>query len=333
MKAKLPFYFFLSLCILSLVFMACSEQTEVPEEPMVPLGTFIEGEPFTDLEFRVDFETNRFSFSTPVTSPNGQWLAYWHANDTASGMYLRNLQTSEDILLVSGGNVLDPWFDRTSQWLVYSNNGRIEKIRLDGSELTILHADAQCFFPAFNPMNDMILFTQVFNTDSTQAGEWIMDENGENRKRIGSFGDGTAWFPDGQTILSVEGTRHDLEGNVIEDFGGRMLRPKISPDAQRIAWTAKEGIYVMNTSDDYAQRRLILPRFDQIEDTVERNIQVTEPFWIDNERIIYRHFLTEEVEEVPDTGLFILPKVKGVAQVYVINVNEALEKSNLPIPD
>lgn len=324
------------LTILIFIFLlACSSSDEPMEnpEPEIPIGTFIEGEPFTDLEFRTDFETNRFSIGAPIPSPNGQWLAYWHANDTASGMYLRNLQTSEDILLVSGGNIIDPSFDRTSQWLVYSNNGTIEKIRVDGSQRTVLHNDASCFFPTWNPVNDTILFTQTFNTDNTQAGEWIMDENGENRIRIGSYGDGIAWFPDGQTILSVEGKRYDLEGNLIQDFGGLMSRPKVSPDGQRIAWTASEGIYTMSTSDDYSERRLILPTFDPRDTTIERNIQVTLPFWIDDKRIIYLHGLTEEVEDVPDTGMFIIPKVKGVVQIYVINVDEALVKSNLPIPN
>ena len=99
----------------------------------------------------------------PVWSPDGKWIAYVRGSAT----YLIRPDGSNNILWHN--RVVKAAWSPCSQWITFSEYGRIWKKRIDGSSLTQLTEEISNSNPAWSPDGKKIAF---YNTG---GGIWILD--------------------------------------------------------------------------------------------------------------------------------------------------------------
>lgn len=144
-------------------------------------------------------------------SPDENWIAFIYAgnpHDSVSktdtiGIYLFNIQSSEFIALLTGYMLdmsvphhLD--FSPDGEWIVFSWQKQIWKIKINGDSLTQLTFSGENFYPRWSPDGKKISFHKITPVDL--SGIWIMKANGKGKKRILS-GYEASWMPGGKYLI------------------------------------------------------------------------------------------------------------------------------------
>lgn len=250
----------------------------VVDNPDTTFADEEEGEP----QLVVEGATHAFDFTA-----DGRWMVYSRivrqANESYySDLFLRDLETDDNIRLTVSGRAWEPSFHPDESRLVFvvNRDGTLDLATLDlpakeqWPELDAMPADSirrltnfndgrRCYRPVYDPDGGTILFAM-----SRDVGRDLMSIDGDGSNlRIAVGGDGDQrdgiWGPSGKIIYyasDVTGIfniyRHNLatgQTDALTNVVGGAFSPALSPDAMTL-------VYSEWTSDGYRLARLDEPR-------------------------------------------------------------------------
>lgn len=207
----------------------------------------------------------------PAWSPDGSTIIYYHAanyGDLADtcGLYFINPDGTDRRLFLNA-TVDGPDWSPDGEWMVFSANARIWKIKVNGDSLTQLTLNRRTFFPDWSPDGKKIAYDQSICTETHPFGIWIMDADGSNDHHIINYGRCPDWSPDGTKIVYVGGPGPtnaesqiwvaDTNGTNATQltFEGHCNRyPMFSQDGSKIAFISIDkneyGLWIMNSNGD-----------------------------------------------------------------------------------
>jgi Tol biopolymer transport system component len=225
---------------------------------------------FCPFDFRVtDFE--------PSWSPDGKTVAYVRG-DTAvdkTGIYLIDTSGRNNRILYSSPGAYSPDWSRDGQWLVFSDQSQIFKMKVNGDSLIQLTNSGNNFFPAWSPDGLWLAYDSNVNDPRGANVIWKMLADGSAKRDISQHGVGEwrmpNWSPSGRRITHQRYVGAGAPEVVTMDTsGGDEVRltfddhfdsyPQYSPDGTKIAFTSQANggmaqIWVMN-SDGANPRQL-----------------------------------------------------------------------------
>jgi TolB protein len=202
--------------------------------------------------------------TSPAWSPDGQTIAYTHFEAKNHSLadslgryqiWLINPDGTNKRYLTSGSW---PGWSPDNQWLAYNYNGSsiITKMRIDGSGFQQLttneDGDHGSYNAVWSPDGERILYNIPL---APNAGVWIMDKDGNNKKRIIRSVVEPSWLSDGQRFIARQHTGshwqiclYDTSGTALDtivsfdkEYCIGLKTPQVSPDDQTM-------LFVMSTS-------------------------------------------------------------------------------------
>ncbi|MCP4760989.1 MAG: hypothetical protein GY870_04350 [archaeon] len=238
----------------------------------------------------------------PEVSPDGQLIAYHHRNieypepeDYPTGLYVMDIDGTNRRLLLEGNHWSPDW-SPDGQWLIFTSNGVLQIINLEGDSIRTFQGvnDVPLYHPDWSPDGNSILFSSPYVEG---GGFFICDPNFQVVRQLFNLyefsGDDPNWSPDGSKILYGKYYSNNEELFVIDTAGISDTRltendrtdrfPAWSPDGTMITWSSSIQIYVMN-ADGSNERRLDYGKY---------------PSWTpDSEYIIYSNANDDVSKEV-----------------------------------
>ncbi|MEX0680335.1 MAG: hypothetical protein WD097_03065 [Balneolales bacterium] len=191
----------------------------------------------------------------PSWDPDGQHIAYisfnrhpwdWEEGLARMGLYMYNLVTDEEELLIEGGlyNMSSQTWSPDGQWLTFSLGKQIYKIRRDGSDLTRLTEDdsRDYFDPAWSPDGKWIAYQDRTVGGVNFTGTWMMDITELTHKYLYGIAH-PIWSSDGHHVLGIRTLAYN---NVERIFIMAYIDPDVKPDS---LWV-REG--AINRKPDYS---------------------------------------------------------------------------------
>jgi Tol biopolymer transport system component len=198
---------------------------------------------------------------TPSFSPDGKTIAFFSLGSEASeiGIHLLDINSGETSFLVASWG--SPDWSPTDSIIVYQGlDDQIYSIHLSTHHISQLTTQGGNYHPNFSPDGNRIAY------DEFSSGLWLMDADGENKRRINVAGRDPYWSPDAGRIVYVGsdgGGDWDPEIWTADSAGRNQRRltsnerydraPTWSPDEALIAWCSSAlgngypDIWLMNT--------------------------------------------------------------------------------------
>jgi serine/threonine protein kinase len=191
----------------------------------------------------------------------GIWFFVKQSATEKSGEAIEWSQAKHEPLTDSSGIKGYPSLSPDGKSFIYTNQNRentdIFLQRVGGKNAVNLTADSAAvdWMGAFSPNGKYI----AFRSERNPGGIYVMEETGENVRRVADFGFHPSWSPDGKKIVvsdksSDVSTSHTIPNSslwIIDvetgdknllDTKGDAIQPAWSPNGNRIAfWFVKEG--------------------------------------------------------------------------------------------
>ena len=252
MKRTIKLIIYLSLLLVS----ACKDSNLVDGEPPC-------------INCPIDFRLTDFE---PAWSPDGRTIAYIHGDTVfgKTGIYLIDTSGKNNHIIYSSPSAYSPDWSPDGQWLVFSDQAEIFKMKINGDSVTQLTPEGRNFFPSWNPDGKMIVLSRSYAYPEIPdvQGIWIMNSLNGNNKRKVCGGVYPSWSSDGNYILFVGYHNEIYRVNVYDTsmvdrltslnqsniYATTNSYPKYSPDGTMIAFTSQPSglasqtqIWVMNS--------------------------------------------------------------------------------------
>ncbi len=239
-------------------------------------------------------------------SRDGRWLAYEANKHEQWTVYLRNLRTKQERVLVkSNQSVTNPEFSPDARWIAVQSdfegdeNFNLYVVPTKGGEARMItDTPADSASPRWSPDGAKIAF--ISNRDKDRENVFVVDAEGGEARQLTSVGDivnSIAWRPDGRSLAFGAGFGIgdwvglvDLDGHVerLTDFpesesslSADLGRPTPwSPDGRQLAFVSNVHDHVDVGVLDLDTRRVRWP--------VQGRWDKTLPLWSpDGKRIAY----------------------------------------------
>ncbi|TCN40128.1 WD40 repeat protein [Kribbella orskensis] len=182
--------------------------------------------------------------------------------DTGSGTQLFTVgRNGHDLRQITHGpgEATTPDWSADGEWLAYSlDECTIALVRADGTDQRVIPSQTPegCETdPAFTPDGNHLVFER-FDAIADDDAIWIMDLNGNGRRRIGTGPGGAATpevSPDGRTITFLSFTPNDLTALFAMSIGGgaaRQVTPTLYGIAFKHDWAPDGSRLVMSDNAD-----------------------------------------------------------------------------------
>lgn len=212
----------------------------------------------------------------PAISPDGSSIAYYHQNleevspiDYPTGLFVIDADGNNRRLLIKGDNYSPSWSPE-GKWLVFTSNGVIKIINLDGNILRTFDGvnEVPLFFPDWSSDGNMILMSSPYVVG---GGVYISTPLLEKARQLFDSqvysGFGARWSHNMDKII-YEKVSHDWAGGeifILDTLGLNDSRvtndniddryPVLSNTNEMIAWSRDVQITIMKT-DGTARKRL-----------------------------------------------------------------------------
>ena len=217
----------------------------------------------------------------PAWSPNGDMIAYYHAqraDSEQSGIYLiRTDGTERKFIIYAGGN---PSWSPNGKWLAIDQlgDGHIYKLSVEtGEHFRLTNGIKGNFFPQWCPDSNRIVFSSDDFVPFDQRGIYIVNSDGSNKRLLYSSvtkptGSDPIWTPDGKKIIFCGQGENEkyplmsfdtLSKNIesIKSFNAWISFPRMSPNGKKIVFEKGLGpdnneleIWIMNSDGKYLTR-------------------------------------------------------------------------------
>jgi hypothetical protein len=167
-----------------------------------------------------------------VLSRNGAFIVYDTFESSGSGIYVLPLGANTPRFLVAG---LFPTLTPDDKSVIFSGQGGIEKINLDGSGRKIISGLSGAE-PSVSHNGQKITFTRIESDPVTEAPRiniYIADVNGTNTRFV-TEGEDPSFSADGKSLVYVQGS----DNIVTIDIDGKNRRTLIASDSDNEAYFA-----------------------------------------------------------------------------------------------
>jgi TolB protein len=190
---------------------------------------------------------------SPVWSPDGQYIAYFHYGVTAieadscgphnidnaqAGIWIMNSDGTNPHLFVQGAKY--PAWSSDSKWLVFLR-GYIWKMKIDGDCATQLTFRRAFWQPDVAPYNDRVA---VYNTLDDSAGIWITDFTGKDSLSYWGGGGGPRWHPSGDSLFYSSARSGYLIESLDRSGKRKIMGPLGYPVVEKIDFNSSTGMIV-----------------------------------------------------------------------------------------
>jgi Tol biopolymer transport system component len=176
----------------------------------------------------------------PAWSPDGQWIAFNHADSVAdkSGIYL----------ISPDGEDVKKWHDRfgypawspDGQWIAFNQDHQVWKKKINGDSLTQLTFEGRNYHPSWSPDGKWIAYDSYLESENKVYLIWRMQPDGSMKEWItySEPGEGAWRFPDWhKNVMAC--IRYLKDVNYSEIF----LIDSIGNNTQRITFNEAEDSY------------------------------------------------------------------------------------------
>ena len=191
----------------------------------------------------------------------GSWFFFIKPNYFKSGEAVEWTNATNTQLTNFSGIKGYPSLSPDGKSFIYTNETEdgtdIFLLRIGGKNPVNLTADSKAddWMAAFSPDGKLI----AFRSERNPAGIYVMEETGENVRRVADFGFHPSWSPDGKQIVVSDRASDVATGHMVPnsslwvidvetgnkkmlDTKGDAIQPSWSPNGQRIAfWFVKDG--------------------------------------------------------------------------------------------
>lgn len=130
----------------------------------------------------------------PSWSPDGQRIAFTGFVKGTYGIYLVDT-TRATVSLLRSGEAIGVQWSPDAQWLVYSANGSLYKIKAAGDSLNRLTVSASDIRPAWSPDGNQIAYVR--------SGIWLLDLKSGTSRFLSAIGDYPSWHPNGEEVIAL----------------------------------------------------------------------------------------------------------------------------------
>jgi len=213
-----------------------------------------------------DFRLTDFE---PAWAPDGRIIAYIHGDtvNEKTGIYLIDTSGSNKQIFYPGIRAYSPTWSPDGEWIDFSDQAQIFKIKVNGDSLTQLTFEGSNFFPDWSTDGKWIAYdSNVHDSDGANV-IWKMKNDGTHKEDISKHGTGEwrmpDWAPDSRRIIhqrSIGIGTPEIFG--MDSSGNKPIRltynngsdsyPKYSLDGSMIAFTSQPyggppQIWIMNS--------------------------------------------------------------------------------------
>ena len=115
---------------------------------------------------------------------NNNRLRSWYTTIESNGIYLIDTNRTNNKILYSGPGAYSPTWSPDGEWIAFSDNGQIFKIKVNGDSLTQLTNSGNNFFPSWSYDGKWITFDSNKDSPNGMNFIWKMDVNGIEKTRI-----------------------------------------------------------------------------------------------------------------------------------------------------